>query len=173
MLPEDSIDSLTLRLRALEDEKKVRQCMNRYMYLCDILDVDFELHQLVGLFTEDAVWEGKGSRYTNTFGRYEGRDAIASMFEKYTKPPAHFELNVHFLANEVIQVEGKKAEGSWVLMQPSTFSSGQSQLSCARITAQFRCEKEAWLISHFQTENLFSSPVDRPWDSSAPLPVPE
>jgi hypothetical protein len=171
-----SIETLQLRLQALEDEKRVRQCMNQYMQLCDILDAGFELDQLMVLFTEDAIWEGKGSRYAETFGSYKGRDAIQDMFAKYTKPPAHFALNVHFLANELIHVDGDSAQGSWVLLQPSYFSSGKSQLSCARISAGFKrseSDSEQWQMSHFQTENLFSRPMDDPWDHSAPLPVPE
>lgn len=167
------LDVLKARVSQLEAEKKVRQCMNLYMRLCDILDVGFPLEKLMVLFTEDATWEGKGQRYGKTFGRYEGREEIQAMFSKYTQAPAHFHLNVHFLANEVIEISGDEASGSWVLLQPSTFASGKSQLSSARITAQFRCEEDDWRISQFQTENLFSRPMSDPWDNSAPLPVPD
>ena len=170
---DSSLDNIQLRLKALEDEKLVRKCMNRYMQLCDILGVGFDLKPLADLFTKDAIWEGKGNRYSKTFGRFEGRIAIAAMFEKYTKAPAHFALNVHFLANELIEVNGQTATGSWVLMQPSTFADGKSQLSCARITADFREDNNVWQISHFQTMNLFSRPIDKPWDNAALLPVPD
>ena len=176
-MPESSRDEelelLRQRLGVLEAEKRVRLCMNRYMYLCDVLDVGFNLDDLLVLFTADAVWEGKGNRYGGTFGRHDGRNAIKEMFAKYTKAPAHFMINVHFLANELIDVDGDSAEGSWLLLQPSTFASGDSQLSSARITARFRLEEGEWRICHFQTENLFSRPVKEPWDNSAPLPVPE
>ena len=168
-----SLALMQLRLKALEDEKLVRQCMNRYMQLCDILGVGFELSTLTELFTQDAIWEGKGNRYSKTFGRFEGRTAIAEMFEKYTKEPAHFALNVHFLANELIKVDGQQATASWVLLQPSTFADGKSQLSCARITADFREVDGIWRINHFQTMNLFSRPIEKPWDNAALLPVPD
>ena len=170
---DNALDNIKLRLKALEDEKLVRQCMNRYMQLCDVLGVGFDLEPLVSLFTQEAVWEGKGNRYIKTFGRFEGRTAITAMFEKYTKKPAHFALNVHFLANELIEVDGTKASGNWVLIQPSTFADGKSQLSCARITANFREVNNTWQISHFQTMNLFSRPIDKPWDNAALLPVPD
>jgi len=167
------LTSLQQRLNELENEKLVRKCMNQYMHLCDLLDVDFELSKLTSLFTKEAVWEGKGQRYGGTFGRHEGREAISQMFEKYTRPPAHFNLNVHYLCNELIEVDGAEANGSWVLLQPSTFADGNSQLSSARITASFKYENNQWLINHFQTENIFSRPVKEPWDNSKPLPVPE
>ncbi len=165
--------SIKQRLNNLENEKLVRQCMNCYMHLCDLLDANFELFKLTSLFTNDAVWEGKGKRYGGTFGRHEGKQAITKMFEKYTKPPAHFVLNVHYLCNELIDVDGITARGTWILVQPSTFANGNSQLSSAKITASFIFENGTWLIKHFQTENLFSRPVSESWDNSKPLPVPD
>lgn len=161
------------RLEALEAEKAVRACMTRYMALCDDLDEGFDLDPLMDLFTEDAVWEGTG-RYAATFGRQEGRDAVRGMFAKYTVPPAHFRLNVHFLTSEDIVVDGGAALGRWVLLQTSTFASGASQLSSARLTVRFvRCADGAWRMAHFQTRRLFSRPVSAPWDAAADLPVPQ
>ncbi len=173
MAVRETVASLSKRLRAFEDEKAVRACMNRYMYLCDILDVGFDLESLMALFTEDAVWEGRGRRYGKTFGRHVGIEAIRGMFEKYTLPPAHFETNVHFLTSELIDVQDQEANGSWVLLQTSTFSSGKSQLSSARLTVRFLCDEGVWKIDHFQTESLFNRPVITPWDQPADLPVPE
>ncbi|MFT3760196.1 nuclear transport factor 2 family protein [Thauera sp.] len=169
----ETIIALTRRIDALESERAVRACMNRYMYLCDRLDVGFPLDDLMALFTDDATWEGTGGRYKKTFGRHEGKQAIRAMFAKYTVPPAHFRLNVHYLTSELITVDDSSAHGSWVLLQPSTFSSGKSQLSSARLSVVFRKERGAWKIAEFQTEALFSRPVEHPWDASADLPVPD
>lgn len=170
-----SNEEILLRLHSFEAEKKVRRCMNTYMLLCDQLGVTSELAALKGLFSEDAVWQGKGKRYAKTFGRYQGREAIGDMFSSYTKEPAHFELNAHFLCNELIDVdlESKSANASWMLIQPSSFSNGKSQLSCARITAEFVLLDNVWLISSFTTENIFSRPMNEPWDNSAALAVPD
>ena len=147
--------------------------MHQYMQLCDELAPGFELENLTDLFTQDAIWEGKGQRYAKTFGRYEGIDAIDAMFTKYATGPGHFSLNVHFLGNETINIKGDKASGSWLLMQPSDFIDGRSQLSCARISAKFVLSEHTCQISHFVTENKFSRPMAQPWDNSAALPVPE
>ena len=168
-----SLEDLQRRLAALEAEKAVSACMNRYMFLCDQLDAGFDLQTLMALFTDDAIWEGRGKRYGKSFGRHEGSQAIADMFAKYTRPPAHFVTNVHFLTSECIEVQEAHARGSWVLLQTSTFSSGKSQLSSARLTVDFRVQKGQWLISHFRTESLFNRPVETPWDQPADLPVPE
>ncbi len=175
MTDSQTFKHLIQRLTRLEAEQAVRGCMNRYMYLCDNLDVGFNLDDLMVLFTDDAIWEGRGRRYGKSFGRHEGNNAIRGMFAKYTQPPAHFETNVHFLTSELIDVhdDAQSAAASWVLLQTSTFSGGKSQLSSARLNVQFRCAKEQWQISHFQTESLFNRPVHTPWDNPADLPVPK
>jgi len=63
------------------------------------------------------------------------------------------------------------ALGSWVMLQTSTFASGDSHLNAARLTVRFAEEQGAWRMAHFQTENLFGRPVSG-WNSEAPLPVP-
>jgi len=168
-----NLEHMQQRLIALENEKRVSACMHNYMSLCDDLGPGFELETLMHLFTEDAVWEGKGKRYTKTFGRHVGVNAIEMMFAKYTKEPGHFSLNVHVLGNEVITVDGNEARGSWMLMQPSDFIDGKSQLSCAKITAKFRLSGRFCQICYFKTENKFSRPMSESWDNSAALPVPK
>lgn len=165
------LNALEQRLEQLESENAIRACMNRYMFLCDELGVNSPLEELAALFTELAVWEGKGAKYQNSFGGYEGREAIKAMFATYMVEPAHFSLNVHFLTSELIQVAGNTAQGSWVMLQTSTFASGASHLNSARLSVRFAREQGQWRMAHFQTENLFSRPVDT-WNSAAHLPVP-
>ena len=160
------------RLRGFESQQAIRVCINRYMALCDALDADTPLDELADLFTRDAVWEGKGARYAASFGGYRGREAIRAMFAGYMKTPAHFALNVHFLTSEVIEASGDQGQGSWVMLQTSTFSDGASHLNAARLAVRFALEEGRWRMAHFQTENLFSRPVSG-WNSDAPLPVPD
>ncbi|MCT8965219.1 nuclear transport factor 2 family protein [Pseudomonas veronii] len=167
----DRLQALEKRLALLESQEAVRACMNRYMALCDALDASTPLDELAGLFTEDAVWEGKGVKYAKSFGGYRGREAITAMFATYMVEPAHFSLNVHFLTSELIRVRGDVADASWVMLQTSTFTSGASHLNAARLTVSFREQQGAWRMAHFQTENLFSRPVGS-WNSDVQLPVP-
>jgi ketosteroid isomerase-like protein len=172
MTAEARLAALEAQLAGFQAEHAVRACMNRYMALCDALDASTPLDELAGLFTRDALWEGKGARYSKSFGGYRGREAIRAMFAGYMKTPAHFALNVHFLTSELIEVEAGGANGSWVMLQTSTFADGASHLNAARLTVRFREEEGAWRMAHFQTENLFSRPVDA-WNSDAHLPVPD
>ncbi len=166
------IAALQAQLARFQTEHAVRSCMNRYMVLCDALDASTPLDELAALFTADALWEGKGAKYARSFGGYRGREAIRAMFAGYMKTPAHFALNVHFLASELIEVDADGATGSWVMLQASTFADGGSHLNAARLTVRFAFEDGAWRMAHFQTENLFGRPVSA-WNSDAELPVPE
>jgi len=163
---------LQARLLCFEHQQAIRVCMNRYMALCDQLDASSPLDELAGLFCREAVWEGKGAKYAESFGGYRGREAIRAMFATYMKTPAHFALNVHFLTSEVIEVAGDEGLGRWVMLQTSTFADGASHLNAARLTVRFALEEGRWRMADFQTENLFSRPVTG-WNSEAPLPVPE
>lgn len=168
------LEQLRQRVHALEAAKEVSACLHEYMQLCDYLNEGFDLDPLMALFIEDAIWEGKGTRYAATFGRREGREAIRAMFDKYTRPPAHFALNVHFLTSEKVEVRSEsEAEGTWVLLQTATFADGRSQLGSALLNVQFRREGGRWKIAHFCTTSRFNRPVQTPWDNPQPLPVPE
>ena len=168
------LEQLRQRVSALEAAREVSACLHEYMQLCDYLDEGFDLDPLLALFTEDAVWEGQGKRYAATFGRREGRAAIRAMFAKYTLPPAHFVLNVHFLTSEKVDVRSaSEAEGTWVLLQTATFTDGRSQLGSALLNVRFRKEEGRWKIAHFCTTSRFNRPVQTPWDNPQPLPVPE
>ncbi|WP_051378688.1 nuclear transport factor 2 family protein [Derxia gummosa] len=168
----DRLAQLEARLARFEAEHAIRACLKRYMALCDALDAATPLDELASLFTRGATWAGKGGRYGATFGGYAGRDEIAAMFRRYMRTPAHFAFNAHFLTSELIEVESEgRARGGWLMLQTSTFASGASQLSAARLSVGFAVEDGRWRIDRFETEALFSRPVDH-WDASAPLPVP-
>lgn len=174
MTPEQQIAGLQLQVRRLQAEGLIRACVTRYMELCDRLNAETPLHELAGLFTEDATWEGRGARYADSFGGYRGREAIAGMFRTYMRTPAHFALNVHFLCSETISVsdDAASADARWVMLQTSTFASQDSHLNAAQLTLKLRAEEGVWRIAQFQTENLFSRPTGA-WNSSALLPVPD
>lgn len=174
MTPEQQIAELQLQVRRLQAEGAIRACVTRYMALCDRLHAETPLDELAGLFTEDATWEGRGARYSGSFGGYQGRETIAAMFRTYMRTPPHFALNVHFLCSETINVsaDAHSAHASWVMLQTSTFASNESHLNAAQLTLKLRVGDDGvWRIALFQTENLFSRPTGA-WNSSAPLPVP-
>ena len=165
------LSALAERLEVLEAHDAIRKVLTRYMALCDTLGPDTPMEELGALFARDAVWAGKGARYGAAFGGHEGRAAILAMLDAYRGPPPHFAFNAHYLASEAIAVTGPTAEGSWMMLQCSTYADGRSDLRSARLEVGFVLEDGAWRIARFDTENLFSRAIG-PWSDGAPIPVP-
>lgn len=168
------IEELIARLARLEAEGNIRRVMMRYMELCDHMDGETSMDDLGALFAVDAVWAGKGRRYGAAFGWHSGRSAITAMLGTYRGPPPHFAMNAHFLSSETIDVAAdcRSGTGTWMMLQTSTYADGRSDLRSARLSVAFVVEDALWRIARFETENLFSRPVDR-WDDPAPVPVPQ
>ena len=171
---QDELDRLRHRLARLEAESAARRVMADYMRLCDRLDADTDMAGLGALFTTDAVWAGSGARYGAAFGGHHGRAAILRMLDRYRGPVPHFSLNVHFLTSENLAADddAEGVEGSWVMLQTSSFSQGGAHLTAARLSARFQRENAAWRISRFGTESLFGRPIEGGWNADVPLPVP-
>jgi hypothetical protein len=161
--------ALRKRLDQLEAESAIRRVMAEYMRLCDQPDDGFPIADLGALFTEDAVWEGRGSKYGAAFGRHEGREAIMRFIDSYRGPAPHFALNVHFLTSEAITAADSCATGRWIMLQLSTYPDGRSSMLGAALDVSFAIEDGAWRIAHFRTGNLFSAPWDRGGETPADL----
>lgn len=160
------------RLAQLEAQVAIRNCIHRYMEICDALNANTNLAELMNLFDTDSIWEGIGEKYAQSFGHLGSHQAIHDMFKGYTQKESHFVMNAHFVSSEQIYVEDTHADASWLMLQTSTFRDGCSHLNAAKLTVKFKQQQDgSWKIKHFQTENIFSRPVSH-WNSAAELPVP-
>ncbi len=158
--------SLLERLDRLEAESAARGVMARYMALCDQPDDGYPIATLGDLFTNDAVWEGRGRNYGAAFGRHIGRQAIMTFIDSFRHPP-HFALNIHFLTSEAISPGAAGPVGQWVMLQLSRYADGRASMLGARLCVSFAREDGIWRIAHFQTENLFTAPWEEALDSAA------
>lgn len=166
------LTAILARLNKLEAESAIRNCINRYMEICDALDANTDLNELMDLFDSNSIWEGIGEKYAKSFGRYASWQAIYDMFKSYTQKESHFVMNAHFVSSEQIYVEQQQAKATWLMLQTSTFRDGRSHLNAAKLSVKFQQQTDGtWKIKHFQTENILSRPVSH-WDSTAELPVP-
>lgn len=173
MIAPDELASILKRLSELEAHNAIRNCLNRYMEICDGLNANSDLDELMALFDQECIWEGIGEKYAKSFGRYESWSAIYAMFKTYTQQESHFVLNAHFVNSEQIAIEDDEALGSWLLLQSASFRHGQSHLNAAKLRISFKRQADqSWKIKHFQTENIFSRAIDT-WNSAAELPVPQ
>ncbi|WP_321871773.1 nuclear transport factor 2 family protein [Paraburkholderia tropica] len=154
------IAALEARIADLEAERAVRQTFTRYMALCDVPATVLDGESLGALFTEDAVWDGIGTHYAQTYGRSTGRAQIVEMLSRYLPPTPHFTTNVHFVTSETIHVNDKQATGRWIMMQASGYIDGHAELIGARLVVDFIPSENGkdWLMAHFRTERLFDAP---------------
>lgn len=173
MNTQTDLSSILARLEQLEAENAIRNCINRYMEICDALDANTDLDELMNLFDQDSIWEGIGEKYAKSFGRFSSWQDIRNMFQSYMQAQSHFVMNAHFVSSEQIYVHENDANASWLMLQTSTFRDGRSHLNAAKLHVKFSKQNDgSWKIKHFQTENIFSRPVDH-WHSTAELPVPQ
>ena len=94
------------QIRRLTDIEALKTLKHRYAAYCDD---GFNADGIASLFTKDAVWDG------GPFGRFEGREAIREFF---TSMPDTVDWACHYMLNPVIEVDGDRATGAWLLWQP-------------------------------------------------------
>lgn len=97
--------SFPRELERLVDVEAIRTLKYRYAALCD---QDYPRQELKALFTDDAVWDG------GIFGVHSGREAIGDFFAGSAQA---VEFAMHYIVNPLIEVDGDRAMGSWMLWQ--------------------------------------------------------
>ncbi|MEM1104396.1 MAG: nuclear transport factor 2 family protein [Pseudomonadota bacterium] len=169
----ERIAQLEARVAQLEAAEEIRAVIARYFEICDRLDASAPMEELGQLFSDGAVWQGKGAKYQKDFGGHRGRDEIVAFLDRHRSPSPHFAHNVHFLTTETLTVDGETAKGTWVMLQTPTFHTGEAFALSARIAASFTKENGAWRISNFGTTNLFSRRIEGRWDQGDAIPKPQ
>ncbi len=95
-------------LQRLKDVEAIIRLRSLYCYYADLKDCD----NWANLFTEDGVFE------TDVFGIYKGRETIRAL--------QHLPFAVHYVMNPIIDVDGDRASGKWLLFEPCSFPIGKS-----------------------------------------------
>ncbi|MEU8412587.1 nuclear transport factor 2 family protein [Amycolatopsis japonica] len=173
----DELTELRHRVEVLEAEAEIRRVQARYMFLCDtpcpeygVTDDDRRIDLILELYAEDAVWEGVGEYYDGQFGRAVGKAAIRAHFRRFwgeKRDPA-LVLNAHYLTSEQIHVDGDRADGQWIHVQPWLYADGTGLLRSSRLNNAFRRQDGRWLITRTRTENVFIAPLPTGFASDFP-----
>jgi len=98
--------SLEARLRAVEDEKAIRDVMVQYGQYLDTLD--FKAYS--ELFAREGTWSGNTTAYKPVKGPAEIRATMEKAFGERKYDPEHI-TNVHLVTNVKIDVAGDRATG--------------------------------------------------------------
>lgn len=129
------------RLQALEAIKQVK------VQYCLYCDDNYNGAAIASLFTQDGAWE------SDTFGRYEGRDAIARYFDAIS---SRISFAAHLLMNPIVTILGPdQAIGKWRLLMPCTTQDAGNPEACWLTTSysdRFRRVDGAWYFEDLQAK---------------------
>jgi ketosteroid isomerase-like protein len=144
-------DNLEKRIAQLEDIEAIRRLKARYCLYVDQPDEE----AWVSLFTEDAVWE------SDKFGIHEGRGAIRTLFKNI---PSFLRFAMHYVTNPLIEVDGARATGNWLLLEPCTFVEGnQPTWGAARYEEQYVKMGGEWKFKRLKLISSFWTPYEQGW----------
>ena len=148
-------ESLEARVARLEAIEEIKQLKARYCAYCDD---SYDADAIASLFTEDAVWDGGGSR-----GRHEGREAILTFFQGVTE---RIGFAAHLVMNPIIEVNGDSATGSWWLIMPYTARQGgteQSRWQVGAYSDTYVRQNGRWMISGLKVTIISLDPETNLW----------
>jgi hypothetical protein len=129
-------EDLLSRITRLEDIEAIRSLKARY---CEICDDDHNPEQIVGIFTEDAIWEARG------IGRAQGHDELRALFARFRE---QISFSQHMTMNPRIIVDGDEAVGVWYFFGPFTMRRGDRAMwQAARYHETYRKVSGEWKIS--------------------------
>lgn len=147
-MAEDS-PSLEARIRRLEDIEEINRLKVLYCYYADSKDST----KWCEVFTEDGVFE------TDFGPATVGKDAI--------RQHTHGSFAIHFAMNPLIEIDGDKATGRWLLLMPCTFDLDTGKRP---VWAGLRYENDlvrtaqGWRFSRVRLFSLMWTPYDTGWE---------
>ena len=141
------------RLGMLEASSAIRALKMRYARTCDD---GYRPEVMRSLFTEDAVWDGG-----ETFGRYEGREAIVEFF---SGTPERVAWAMHYTVAGDIDVAAdlKTATATWYLWQPMTLD-GNALWLIADYADEYVKTPDGWKFSDVKCNVQALTPIDVGW----------
>jgi len=135
----EAVTDLTTRLRRMEDLEAIKQLKALY---CEICDDNHDPERIVTIFTEDAIWEGRGIAHA------QGHAEIRALFERFRDS---ITFSQHMVMNPRITIDGNRANATWYFLGPFTFAVGnQAKWQAARYHEDYIKQDGVWKIQHLR-----------------------
>jgi len=157
------IQALEARLRAVEDVQAIERLKARYGTLADqrygrsgVVDreeLEDIVNALVGLFTDDAEWDGGPA-----LGVARGQDEIR---QRFLEPTLVFSW--HYFVKPQIRVHGDTAAATWDILAPCTTPDGEPHWMAGTEVDEYRRVDGTWLHSRMKLGVIFMAPHSRGW----------
>ena len=136
-----NLEELAKRIVRLEDIEAIKQLKARY---CSICDDDHNPDRITSVFSEDAVWEGRG------IGHAAGHAAIRELFIGFQRSISYSQ---HMVLNPIIDVNGDRATAVWYFFGPFTMREGnQAKWLTARYHEDYAKVDGEWKIHHLRVK---------------------
>ena len=149
--------NLEQRIARLEAVEEIKRLKSRYAQACDD---GYNPETMRSIFTEDAIWDGG-----ETFGCYEGQDAICEFFSGIS---SQITWSLHYMIAPEIEVndDSKAATGVWYIWMP--FTTDTDNGPCAAWVAgvyhdHYRLGSDGWRISNLKVDLQIVSPYEDGW----------
>jgi len=151
-MPGMDLDALRRQLTELADVEAIKRLKAEY---CDICDDAHDPDRIVGVFTEDCVWEGEG------VATARGHAELRRLFEDFAR---QVEFSQHNVFNPRIVVDGDRAHGSWNLLSPFTFREGRRAIWVAvRYEEDYVKVDGVWKIRRLRGVGRMAAPYETGW----------
>lgn len=157
-LVERRLERLERKLDHVDAERAIGRTMYQYIDACDRVK---DAGRISGLFTEGAIWEGRGN--FSEFGQAKGREAIREMF---LDNPRILPFTAHYLTNPVIGVsmDLRSGWGKWHTLEAATYRHRSAQVWIAAwYDNDFEKVGRQWLIKHLRFTDIFVVPYEEGW----------
>jgi ketosteroid isomerase-like protein len=146
------VEALARRIEELGDIEAIKQLKAEY---CDICDDAHDPDRIVGIFTEDCVWEGEG------VATARGHAELRRLFEDFARQVSFSQHNVF---NPRITVDGDRARGIWYLLGPFTFREGNRAIWVAvRYEEDYVKVDGRWKIARLRGIGRMAAPYEAGW----------
>ena len=142
--------SLEARIKRLEDLEEIKQLMSLYCFHADNADGE----NWSQVFTEDGAFQ------TDIYGTYEGRDVIRAL--------QHRSFAIHYNTNPIIEIDGDRAVGKWLLLMPCSFDDEAGGKRAVWAAAKYVNDLERvngkWLFKRVRLNSIMWTPFDQGWE---------
>ena len=142
--------TLEARIRRLEDIEAIKRLMSLYCYHADNRDGE----SWSQVFTEDGVFE------TDLYGTHAGRETIRRL--------QHRSFAIHYAMNPIIDIDGDRATGKWLLLMPCSFDEQEGAKRAVWAGAKYENElvrvQGEWRFKRVRLISVMWTPFDKGWE---------